>query len=110
MNIRPMTGAEVSEHIQKLAEAQMRFLSNQPKIEHLPGELVKYRDAFPKDYKLNSTQTAAVATDYYWIPIDENTPRGVKIQLLGKGGVAHYGTYHEAQFWTHWAPLPKRRD
>ena len=61
-------------------------------------------------HTINASQTAAVATDYYWIPIDENTPRGVKIQLLGKGGVAHYGTYHEAQFWTHWAPLPKRRD
>jgi len=61
-------------------------------------------------HTINATQTAAVATDYYWIPIDENTPRGVKLQLLGKGGVAHYGTYHEAQFWTHWAPLPKRRD
>ena len=61
-------------------------------------------------HTINASQTAAVATDYYWIPIDENTPRGVKLQLLGKGGVAHYGTYHETQFWTHWAPLPKRRN
>jgi hypothetical protein len=102
-------GAEVSEHIQKLAEAQMRFLSNQPKIEHLPGETVKYRDAFPKDYKLNSTGTAAVATDYYWIPIDGSTPRGVKLQLLGQGGVAQYASYHGDRFWSHWAPLPKRK-
>ena len=61
-------------------------------------------------HKIDSTGAAAVATDYYWIPIDENTPRGVKLQLLGKGGVAHYSTYHGASHWTHWAPLPKRRD
>lgn len=40
-------------------------------------------------HTINTTHTAAVATDYYWIPIDANTPRGVKLQLLGKGGVAH---------------------
>ena len=61
-------------------------------------------------HKIDSTGAAAVATDYYWIPIDANTPRGVKLQLLGKGGVAQYSSYHGDRFWTHWAPLPKRRD
>jgi hypothetical protein len=61
-------------------------------------------------HTINSTGTAAVATDYYWIPIDANTPRGVKLQLLGNGGVAAYGNYQGAPFWSHWAPLPKRRD
>ncbi len=60
-------------------------------------------------HKIDSTGTAAVATDYYWIPIDANTPRGVKLQLLGKGGVAAYGNYQGAPFWSHWAPLPKRK-
>ena len=60
-------------------------------------------------HTINSTHTAAVATDYYWIPIDENTPRGVKLQLLGKGGVAQYSNYHGDLFWSHWAPLPKRK-
>jgi hypothetical protein len=61
-------------------------------------------------HTINSTHTAAVATDYYWIPIDANTPRGVKLQLLGNGGVAAYGNYQGAPFWSHWAPLPKRKD
>jgi len=60
-------------------------------------------------HTINSTGTAAVATDYYWIPIDEHTPRGVKLQLLGKGGVAQYSNYHGDPFWSHWAPLPKRK-
>ncbi len=61
-------------------------------------------------HTINSTHTAAVATDYYWIPIDEHTPRGVKLQLLGQGGVAQYSNYHGDAFWSHWAPLPKRKD
>lgn len=61
-------------------------------------------------HKIDSTGAAAVATDYYWIPIDKDTPHGVKLQLLGQGGVAQYSSYHGDSFWTHWAPLPKRRD
>ena len=64
----------------------------------------------PVTHTINSTHTAAVATDYYWIPIDANTPRGVKLQLLGQGGVAQYSNYHGDPFWSHWAPLPKRGD
>ncbi len=61
-------------------------------------------------YTLNSSSTVAVAVDYYWQPIDTNTPRGVKLQLLGKGGVAVYGTWNgKDTFYTHWAPVPKRR-
>jgi len=60
-------------------------------------------------HTINATHTAAVATDYYWIPIDANTPRGVKLQLLGKGGVAQYSNYHGDRFWSHWEPLPKRK-
>lgn len=61
------------------------------------------------NHKIDSTGTAAVATDYYWLPIDENTPRGVKLQLLGQGGVAQYSSYHGDPFWQFWAPLPKRK-
>ena len=63
-------------------------------------------------YTLNTTKTAAVAAEFYWSPIGEDTPRGVKILLLGRGGVASLGHYHhkpgESEFWTHWAPLPKK--
>ena len=60
-------------------------------------------------HRINSDNTVAVATDYYWQPI-ETCPRSVKVQLLGAGGVAHYGQYHGETdtFWTHWAPLPKK--
>jgi hypothetical protein len=61
-------------------------------------------------FKLNNTKSVAVASDYFWEPINESTPRGVKIQLLGKGGVASYGTWNgKDTFYTHWAPLPRRR-
>lgn len=61
-------------------------------------------------HTINSNRTVAVAVDYYWQPIDTNTPRGVKLQLLGKGGVAVYGTWNgKDPFYTHWAPVPKRR-
>lgn len=58
--------------------------------------------------QLDSTGTAAVDADYFWRPI-ESCPRGVKVQLLGLGGVAVYGHFNGSQktFWTHWAPLPK---
>lgn len=61
-------------------------------------------------FKLNGDKTVAVATDTYWIPIDKDTPRGVKLQLLGAGGVATYGVYNGDRFWTDWCPVPKRRE
>jgi hypothetical protein len=60
-------------------------------------------------HTLNAAKTVAVSTDTFWIPIDKDTPRAVKLQLLGKGGVAHYGSYNGDDFWTHWCPLPKKR-
>ena len=59
-------------------------------------------------HTINNDNTVAVATDYYWLPVGVNTPRSVKLQLLSAGGVATYGHYHGEQFWTHWAPLPKK--
>ncbi len=63
-------------------------------------------------FRLDSTRTAVVSTDYYWIPIDEHTPTGVKVLLLGRSGVAtmgHYEALPGTQFWTHWAALPRKR-
>lgn len=54
---------------------------------------------------------AIVDTDYYWQPID-TCPMSAKVQLLSRYGIAVYGEYHgknEGNFWTHWAPLPKKR-
>ena len=53
-------------------------------------------------HTLNSASTVAVATDYFWQPINADTPKGVKLQLLGKGGVAVYGTWNgKDTFYTH---------
>jgi hypothetical protein len=64
-------------------------------------------------FKLDSTKAAVVSNNYYWIPIDASTPTGVKILLLGRGGVASLGQYfhrpNETQFWDFWAPLPKKK-
>lgn len=61
------------------------------------------------DHKLNADQTVAVATDVYFNPDMSAAPRGVKLQLIGEGGVAVYATYHGDPFWKEWAPVPKRR-
>lgn len=62
-------------------------------------------------HTMNSTKTVAVSIDTYWIPIDENTPRSAKLQLLSIGGVAQYGTLgSDTSFYTHWCPLPKKRN
>lgn len=63
------------------------------------------------NHTINTNKTVAVSTVQYWEPIDANTPRGVKVQLLGEGGVSTYGSWDgKTRFWTHWAPLPKRRE
>jgi hypothetical protein len=62
-------------------------------------------------YTINSTRTVAVSTDTYWIPIDNETPRNVKIQLLTAGGVALYGSIGiDTDFYSHWCPLPKKQN
>ena len=60
-------------------------------------------------HTINSTNTVAVATDTYWLPIDKDTPRSVKLQLLSIGGVAQYGNLQaDTSFYTHWCPVPKK--
>jgi hypothetical protein len=60
-------------------------------------------------YKVNNEQKVAVSKDVYWMPVNSDTPRGTKIQLLGSGGVATYGNYDGDPFWTDWCPLPRKR-
>lgn len=60
-------------------------------------------------HTLNSTHTVAVSTTQYWEEMS-SCPTGVKVQLLGAGGVATYGIWDgRNKFWTHWAPVPRRR-
>lgn len=57
--------------------------------------------------RVNSDRTAAVDQEYFWIKDFTDCPRGVKLQLMGQGGVAVYGHWNGDPWWTHWAPLPK---
>ncbi|AXY83356.1 hypothetical protein [Acidovorax phage ACPWH] len=61
-------------------------------------------------HKLNADQSVAVATDVFFNEDMTTCPVGLKVQLLGAGGVATYGTYNGRDtFWIGWAPVPKRR-
>ncbi|MDP2371902.1 hypothetical protein [Rhodoferax sp.] len=57
--------------------------------------------------KLNRDATVVVDPDYRWQPMS-TCPRGVKVQLLGSGGVATYGQFdgNGHTWWRMWAPLP----
>ena len=73
----------------------------------------QYRQFDKYGHKLDSTRSTVVADDYFWIPIDQDTPTGMKVLLLGRSGVATMGHYEhkpgETQFWSHWSPLPRKR-
>jgi hypothetical protein len=61
-------------------------------------------------HKLNADQSVAVSTEVFWNEDMTTCPRGVKVQLLGAGGVALYGTYDgKDPFFVGWAPVPRRR-
>ena len=58
-------------------------------------------------HKLNSDRTAVIAPDVKWIPIDENTPIGMRMQLIERAqGVAYTRVHHRGDGFTHWFPLP----
>ena len=57
--------------------------------------------------KVNSTRTAVVDQTRYWLPVNSDTPRGVKMLLLTRYGVAHIGHYTGHIDIVGWAALPK---
>lgn len=62
-------------------------------------------------YKVKDNEVA-VSTGAYWVPIDEHTPRNVKVQAINRDwcGVAQYAEIRNNERWyTHWAPVPKFR-
>ena len=63
-------------------------------------------------YTLNKDCSVAVAKTYYWNTRTQEAPKGVKLQLLTKYGVAIYGvlTKETTQEFIAWAPLPRRPD
>jgi hypothetical protein len=56
---------------------------------------------------LNHDKTVAVDLGVFWQRMD-TCPRGVKVQLLGRGGVASYSEFHGSKFWIGWCPLPSK--
>ena len=61
-------------------------------------------------HTINRDKTVAVSTTQFWETMD-SCPRGVKVQLLGAGGVAVYGLWDgKNPFWQAWAPVPRRRE
>lgn len=78
-------------------------------VQHTEDGPIELLHPTPKNAttQIDSTGAAAVDHNYFWQPIS-TCPRGAKVQLLGKGGVAMYGSYTgKEKFYTHWAPLPK---
>jgi len=60
-------------------------------------------------HKINTANTACVTQLVQWLPIDANTPRGVKLQLISRqSGIAWYGIHKAGgdNYASHWAPLP----
>ena len=57
---------------------------------------------------INSDGSAVVSYDLHWKPIDDSTPRGVKMMLISdKYGIAQISIYSPTnKYFTHWHPLP----
>ncbi len=60
------------------------------------------------DVKVNRERAVAVDQRYPWLPINETTPRGAKLQLLTRHGVAVYGQLSAGNMkdFLAWAPCP----
>lgn len=57
--------------------------------------------------------TVAVSTSVYWLPIDGDTPRNVKVLAINKddSGIAQQSFIKTDEKWfTHWHPLPRFKD
>ena len=86
------------------------------KSEHLATELGAFAGNLrqPSDaaasYRLNSGKEVAVSTSYRLNKDMAACPRGVKVLLLGAGGVLVIGQYAGEPFWEEWCALPKRAD
>jgi hypothetical protein len=102
-DIRPSTAAECMDKvdaaiaaIRELAKDALRSPANEP--------------AEPKHpWRTNGHATAAVSTQYTWLPI-ATAPKHLKCLLLNDAsGVSTLAEYDGTLFWTDWAPLPARR-
>lgn len=60
-------------------------------------------------HRISSDGAAAVSIDTFWLPIDKDTPRGVKVLLISQRyGIAQVGVHMASdKFFTHWHPVPR---
>ena len=58
-------------------------------------------------HKLTADGAAAVTPNVKWLPIDEHTPIGARMQLIERAqGVAYTRAHYTGDGFTHWFPLP----
>jgi len=57
---------------------------------------------------ISSDGAAVVNHAAHWMPINDSTPRGVKMMLISdKYGIAQISIYSPSdKYFTHWHPLP----
>ncbi len=97
-------GASVYTHRTMLNNPSVAFGN----VEQLAAFVAAVRIA-PEGYKLNANKSVAVSNVTFWEEDMTTCPRGCKVQLLGRGGVAVYSHYDGDSFWTKWSPLPRNR-
>ena len=62
-------------------------------------------------YKLNKDQSAIVAPDVKWIPIDANTPTGARMLLIERRqNICYVRTHQRGDGFDYWHPLPTFED
>jgi Tol biopolymer transport system component len=71
------------------------------------GEVSNYST---DSYRLNRDKSVAVSNTAKMSKDLSTCPRGVKVLLLGSGGVLVIGQYSGESFWESWCPLPSRAD
>lgn len=62
------------------------------------------------NHHINHDRTAVVAADTFWLPIDDATPRNVKVLAIAResSGCLSVAEIHTHETWyTHWHPLPR---
>ncbi len=60
-------------------------------------------------YKIKDNEVA-VSREIFWLPIDENTPRSVKVLAINRAkcGIAQFAELHHSETWyDYWYPLPR---
>ena len=61
-------------------------------------------------HRINTDKTAAVSNSVYWLPIDDDTPRNVKILAINSSyGVAQITMLSPSNlfFYDSWHPMPQ---